>query len=47
MPLGDRMAAELHRPPVVGDVVAYGSATFVVRELKGDAITQVGLGLHA
>jgi hypothetical protein len=30
----------------VGDIVACGTATFVVRELKGGAITQVGLGLH-
>jgi len=47
IPLGDWMAAELHRPPVVGDIVTYGSAAFVVRELSGDAITQVGLGLQA
>ncbi len=47
IPLGDWMAAELHRPPVVGDVVSYGNATFVVRELKGDSIAQVGLGLPA
>lgn len=46
MPLGEWMVAELHGPPVVGDTVACGSATFVVRELKGGAITQVGLGLH-
>jgi cell volume regulation protein A len=45
MPLGDWIAAELDRPPVVGDSVVYGGATFVVRELQGNTISRVGLGL--
>lgn len=45
MPLGDWIAAELHRPPVVGDTVRHGSATFVVREMQGTQISRVGLGL--
>lgn len=46
-PLGDWMAAELNRPPVVGDSVRHGGATFVVRELQGNKISRVGLGLAA
>ncbi len=44
-PLGEWMAWELRRPPVAGDSVAWGSATFVVRELVDGRIAQVGLGL--
>lgn len=47
MALGDWIAAELNRPPVVGDSVCHGQATFVVRELHGNKITRVGLGLEA
>ena len=45
--LGPWMAAQLRRPPVVGDSVAWGSATFVVRELEAGRITRVGLGLES
>ena len=44
--LGPWMAAELRRPPVVGDSVLWGSARLVVRELERGCITQVGLGLE-
>ena len=44
-PLGPWMAAELRRPPVVGDSVTWGSATFVVRELDEGRIARVGMGL--
>ena len=47
MPLGEWMAAELDRPPVVGDIVRHGNASFVVRELKGGQISRVGLGIQA
>ena len=47
MPLGEWIAAELDQPPVVGDSVRYGNATFVVRELHGNQISGVGLGLEA
>jgi len=47
MPLGEWIAAELDRPPVVGDSVRRGSATFVVRELQGSKISRVGLGIQA
>ncbi len=47
MPLGKWITAELHRPPVVGDSVRHGGAVFVVRELQGNTITSVGLGLRA
>jgi cell volume regulation protein A len=40
------MAAELRRPPVVGDNVSLGPATFVVREMQSGTITSVGLGLQ-
>ena len=43
--LGPWMAAELRRPPVVGDSVTWGSATFVVRALDEGRITRVGMGL--
>ncbi len=43
--LGSWMASELRRPPVVGDGVSWGSASFVVRELEGGHIARVGLGL--
>ncbi len=43
--LGDWMASELKRPPVVGDFVALGSATLVVREFRDGRITGIGLGL--
>ena len=45
--LGPWMAAQLRRPPVVGDSVAWGSATFVVRELEAGRITRAGLGLES
>ncbi len=44
-PLGEWMASELRRPPVVGDSVAWGSASFVVRALDEGRIARVGLGL--
>jgi cell volume regulation protein A len=47
MPLGEWIAAELDRPPVVGDCVRRASATFVVRELQGSKISRVGLGIQA
>jgi cell volume regulation protein A len=37
------LAAELGRPPIPGDSVRLGTATFVVRELAGGRITRVGL----
>ena len=45
MPLGDWMVRRLRRPPVVGDSVTLGPATFVVRALQHGRIIQVGLGL--
>jgi potassium/hydrogen antiporter len=45
MTLGAWMAAELKRPPVVGDSVALGPATLVVRALQDGRITGIGLGL--
>ena len=47
MPVGVWIATELKRPPVVGDSVGYGGATFVVRELQGGKISRIGLGLEA
>ncbi|MDZ7939042.1 MAG: potassium/proton antiporter [Rhodoferax sp.] len=47
LPLGEWITAELKRPPVVGDQVRHASATFVVRELQGNKISQVGLGIQA
>ena len=43
--LGDWLAAELRRPPVVGDRVPLGTATLIVRELDGSRIVGVGLSL--
>ena len=43
--LGDWMVAELRRPPVVGDSVRLGSAVLVVRQLEGDRIAGIGIGL--
>ena len=45
LPLADWIAAALRRPPVAGDSVPLGSATLVVRELDGNRITRIGLGL--
>jgi potassium/hydrogen antiporter len=45
LPLGEWVAGQLRRPPVAGDNVALGSATLVVRELDGNRITRIGLGL--
>jgi cell volume regulation protein A len=44
-PLGQWLAATLKRPPVVGDRVALGRATLIVRALDGSRITGVGLAL--
>ncbi|WP_418318741.1 potassium/proton antiporter [Piscinibacter sakaiensis] len=44
--LGDWMAAEIGRPPVAGDTVALGTATFVIREMDGARIVAIGLGLR-
>jgi len=43
--LADWMTLQLRRPPVAGDSVVLGSATFVVRELKDGHISRIGLGL--
>jgi len=43
--LGAWVAAELRRPPIVGDSVNIGRAKIVVRELKGTDISMVGLKL--
>jgi cell volume regulation protein A len=43
--LSDWMAKQLRRPPVAGDTVVLGAATFVVRELQDGRISRVGLGL--
>ncbi len=45
LPLGEWMVLQLRRPPVAGDRVVLGPATFVVRELAGGRILRVGLGL--
>jgi cell volume regulation protein A len=45
--LADWMAAELRRPPVIGDSVKLGPATLAVRALEGGRIRSVGLGLPA
>jgi len=45
LPLGNWMELQLRRPPVVGDSVVLGPATFVVRALQQGRISQVGLGL--
>ncbi len=44
--IGDWMAAELRRPPVVGDSLQLGSAVFAVRALEAGRISSVGLGLR-
>ncbi len=44
--LGAWMVAELRRPPVAGDSVSLGPAVLVVREVLGDRITGIGIGLH-
>ena len=46
-PLGIWFTAKLKRPPVVGDSVRYGNATFVVRELQDGKISRIGLGLQS
>lgn len=46
-PLGAWIAAKLNRPPVVGDSVRHGTATFVVRELHSGKISRIGLGLQS
>lgn len=43
--LGAWVAAELRRPPIIGDSVNIGRAKIVVRELKGTEIAMVGLKL--
>ncbi len=43
--LGHWMAKQLRGPPVAGDTVVLGPATFVVRELQDGRISRVGLGL--
>jgi potassium/hydrogen antiporter len=43
--LGEWMAAELRRPPIVGDSVALGAAVLVVRDIRDGAIAGIGLGL--
>ncbi len=45
LPLAEWIADSLRRPPVVGDSVALGSATLVVRGIREGRICQVGLGL--
>jgi potassium/hydrogen antiporter len=39
------MAAEIRRPPIVGDSVALGPAVLVVREIRNGTIAGIGLGL--
>ncbi len=43
--LADWMTGQLRRPPVVGDEVRLGSATFVVRAIRDGQIDAIGLGL--
>jgi cell volume regulation protein A len=45
LPLADWIAQSLRRPPIVGDSVALGSATLVVRNVRNGRICAVGLGL--
>ncbi len=45
LPLSEWIAVTLRRPPVVGDSVALGSATLVVRKVRDGNISAVGLGL--
>jgi len=47
LPLGEWMVLQLRRPPVAGDSVVLGQATFVVRELSDGRIVRVGLGLSS
>jgi cell volume regulation protein A len=42
-PLADFLAARLHGLPVIGDRVRLGNVEFVVRDIEGRRITQVGL----
>ena len=44
-PLGNWMVGELRRPPVVGDSVHLGQATFVVREVTNGRVSSIGFGL--
>ena len=44
--LGDWMTAALRRPPVAGDSVRLGAATFVVREVADGKIASIGFGLQ-
>jgi len=44
-PLGNWMVGELRRPPVVGDSVHLGQATFVVRKVTDGRVSSVGFGL--
>jgi cell volume regulation protein A len=37
---------QFHGKPVVGDWVRFGPVKFIVREMKGDQISSVGLKLH-
>ena len=46
-PLGQWIAAKLNRPPVVGDSVRHGTATFVVREIQDGKVSRIGLGLQS
>lgn len=43
--LGQWLAEELHRPPVVGDSVALGQAELSVRAMEGGRIRRVGIRL--
>jgi cell volume regulation protein A len=45
LPLADWVADSLRRPPVVGDSVALGGATLVVRGMREGRICDIGLGL--
>lgn len=45
LPLRDWIATELRHPPVAGDNVHLGHATFVVREVTDGRISAVGFGL--
>lgn len=45
MPVGEWLAKVLGRPPVVGDDIRVGSATFSVRAMDGTRISAVGLRL--
>ncbi|CAG0946169.1 K(+)/H(+) antiporter NhaP2 [Gammaproteobacteria bacterium] len=45
LPIGEWLARELGRAPVVGDQLRWGSAFFSVRAMDGSRITRVGLRL--